>query len=171
MNETDAQAKLATAAVDLEAMRGHMAHLRDDLDAGDEWPAEMDNGEVAPTLAYQIVSNVTMLLEEYVEPGIELVRRTAGLTAEGLRRDWEANRSQTLATELYSALSKMSAGAHAAVTVFESAQSRLDDGEAVDVKEIRRTVAALTRQASALASCAAELVPAMEDEGSGEDGP
>lgn len=169
MNETEAQAELAEVAVALDAMRGRLARLRDDLDADDEWPLEMDDGGVEPTMAFRLFANVSTLLEDHIDPGIGLARLTAELTAEAVHRDWEADRNRTLTAQLYLALSKMAEGARTAAEVAEIAQRRMLDGDAddIDVKTIRRTAIVLTEQANYLAPSASG--PSASEEGKSED--
>lgn len=160
--EAAAQAEVAAVAVELDALRGRLVRVRSTVDAGDAWPPEMDTGEIPRTLAYQIFANLSTLLEDHLEPGIELARLTGALTPTEVRDDWERERLRGLAVELYGSLSA------AAASVKEAQAYLCPKGTAVEsLHRIRQTAAELARQAAELAQQAAALDGETDD---GEDG-
>jgi len=167
-----AQTSLATVAVDLDAIRGHISHLRDDLGQGGWPPQEMEEGTVAPSLAWRLFIDVRMLLEEYLEPAVALARDLSNLTAKKCAQDWEANLAADLEAGLYVSLSQMARGAQATAALAEKTQQRLTETGAAsalvvgDLARLRDTAAALADQAARIeASTAGEV---EDDEGEGE---
>jgi len=89
MTTTDLQGTLARAAVCLDQARGLLARAR--AESAREWPEEMKNKEVSPSLEYRIYTDVGMLLETFVEPGLALARATSRLTHSGILLEWQAD--------------------------------------------------------------------------------
>lgn len=167
-DDSDARSAMATLAVDLDAARGHLERIRDEAGPQD-WPVEMSEGDVAPSLPYQIVLNVSILLEEYLLPAIALARRTAALTPESVERHWEAERTRALAVDLHDALRRMYEDAESLAGVLEEVQRKVPD---LDLSPIRRTAAELARQAAQWKPVGRALANDNEDGGgNGERAP
>jgi len=163
-----AQTALAAVAVDLDAVRGHIAHLRDDLGQGG-WPQEMEDGTVAPSLAWRLFIDARMLLEEYLEPAVALARSLSSLTAEKCGKDWETNLAADLEAGLYVALSQMARGAQATAALVEKAQQRLTETGAAsalagELVRLREAAAELDSQAARIQAAASGDAKDGEDE-------
>jgi len=164
-----AQTALAAVAVDLDAVRDHISHLRDDLGQGG-WPQEMEEGTVAPSLAWRLFIDVRMLLEEYLEPAVALARGLSSLSVEKCARDWEASLAADLEAGLYVSLSQMARGAQAAAALVEKVQQHLTQTGAAstltsDLVRLRETAAELDSQAARIQAAASGKVEDDEDEG------
>lgn len=81
---------LATVAVYLDKARGLLVQIRDE--GRREWPEEMENDEVPPSLEFRIGADVGMLLEDYVEPGLAVARDACQLTESAVTDEWHTNR-------------------------------------------------------------------------------
>lgn len=156
-----AQAALTSLAVDLDALRGRYEQIRQDLDHG-AWPAEIDAGDAPPSLEYQMVSNLSTVIEEYLRPATALTRVTAALTAECVERSWQASRAKALAAELHRSLTKMCEGVESISKVFEALRAEVPD---IDLTVIRRTSEALAESTAAINTLVARGF--ADDEGAG----
>lgn len=164
-----AQTEMAAVAVDLDALRGRVSHLRDDLgQAG--WPKEMEEGIAAPSLAWRLHIDARLLLEEYLEPAVALARNLSSLTAEKCDKEWEENLAADLEAGLYVALSQMARGAQATVALIEKAQHLLvksgaSSALAGDLARLREVASELDSQAARVQAAASGDAEDDEDEG------
>jgi len=94
MTTTDLQGTIARVAVCLDQARGLLIRAR--TESPREWPEEMKNQEVPPSLEHLIHTDVGMLLETFVEPGLALAQATSRLTHSGITREWQADRAAAL---------------------------------------------------------------------------
>lgn len=164
-----AQAELAAVTVDLDALRGRVSHLRDDLgQAG--WSKEVEEGTAAPSLAWRLYIDVRLLLEEYLEPAITLARSLSSLTAQKCSQDWEKHLTADLQAGLFVSLSQMARGAQATAALVEKVQQRLMEpgtaaALAADLERLREVAAELDSQAVRVRAAASGETEGDEDEG------
>lgn len=90
MTTDESQEVLATAAVHLDQARGLLSQVSDGGERG--WPEGMANGEVAPSLEFRIHTDVRMLLEDFVAPGLSLALDASRLSEAQVEREWQADR-------------------------------------------------------------------------------
>lgn len=162
-----AQTAFAAAAVDLDAVRGRVSHLRDDL-GQPGWPKEVEEGTAAPSLAWRLFIDARMLLEEYLEPAVALARNLSSLTSEKCAKEWEENQAADLEAGLYVSLSQMARGAQATVALIEKAQRLLMESGAAaalakDLVRLREVAAELDFQAARVQAAAAGKTEDDED--------
>jgi len=87
VTEPEAQEALASLAVDLDKVRGELVRLQAGLSR--DWPDAMYNGDLPPTLVYWLFCAVETLLEDHVQPGLELARSAAAGTERIARTEWD----------------------------------------------------------------------------------
>ncbi len=88
LQEPEAQRALASLAVELAFIRGKLVRMRAGLDR--DWPDEMYDDDLPPSLAYWLFGAAGALLDDHVVPGMELARWAAAVTEKSARSDWEA---------------------------------------------------------------------------------
>jgi len=87
ITDSDAQKAFRTLAEELGKLGAVVIELRDGLDR--DWPDEMCNSEIPPSLSFWLHSQAEAFLVDYVKLGIELLRKASAASEETVRIDWQ----------------------------------------------------------------------------------
>jgi len=86
ITDSEAQEALRTLAEELAKLGVTVIELRDGLDR--DWPAEMCNSEIPPSLSFWLHSQAEAFLVDYVKLGVELLRKASEASEETVRILW-----------------------------------------------------------------------------------
>lgn len=125
-NAGDARAEMARGAVVLDALRGSLVRLRESLDR--DYPAEMVEGTVPPSVDLHLLGTIEMVLEDFIEPGAAALREAAEVTPERLHKEWQREMHKEALADLYAAVAQIGA-------VLQEAQAATDKFEVTEALE------------------------------------
>lgn len=147
----DVRAEMARGAVVLDALRGTLVRLRESLDR--DYPAEMVEGTVPPSVELHLLGTIEMVLEDFVEPGAAALREAAETSPDVLLREWQREMRKEALAELYAAVAQVAG-------LLKDAQEASETSESAAALEAVREAATRTAE---LAVRAARL-PWPDDE-------
>ena len=136
-----AQAELAAVAVALDAIRGRLVRLKDELDEGDAWTPEICTGDDPTPLSFHLFASLETLLADHVEPGIDLLRLAAVITQDEVLEDWSRTRGRTVAAALLDELGAVAS---------KLAKAPDDEGDDASRADLREIVAGIAHRAVVL---------------------
>lgn len=172
---TKPQAKRAfvTVAEELGKLGETVIELRDRLE--EDWPKEMYNSNMAPTLGYWLYSQADAFLADHAKLGIAELRRASEATEESVRIAWESFQAKALQRELETSVSALRFVLQQMTAVVEDYRTYFDGDEA-ELKRLRKAEKVLTALADRvrhkLGVLTAQAEDLEEEEGSeGEEAP